>query len=62
MKRNMRPHFVVQVDSFEKELLAEIKFRQLEDEYKASGLDPYSFVKREISPEAYRNCLEAVSF
>ena len=61
-KRNMRPRFVVQVDKFERELLAEIRFRQLEDEYKASGLDPYSFVKREISPEAYRNCLEAVSF
>lgn len=61
-KRNMRPEFIVQMDSFERELLAEIRFRQLEDEYKASGLDPYSFVKREISAEAYRDCLAAVSF
>ena len=62
MKRNMRPKFIVQMDKFEKELLAEIRFRQLEDKYKESGLDPYNFVRREISPEAYRNCLEAVSF
>ncbi len=61
-KRNMRPRFVVQVDKFEKELLAEIRFRQLEDQYKASGLDPYNFVKKEISPEAYRDCLAAVTF
>ena len=61
-KRTMRPTFFVPVDKLEKELLAEIRFRQLEDEYKASGLDPYSFVKREISAEAYRDCLAAVSF
>lgn len=61
-KRNMRPNFIVQMDSFERELIAEIRFRQLENEYKASGLDPYNFVKKEISPEAYRNCLAAVSF
>lgn len=53
---------MVEVDRFEKELLAEIRFRQLEDEYRVSGLDPYNFVKKQISVEAYRDCLAAVSF